>query len=294
MEPDWDKLKKEFKDTGNVVIGSIDCTQQESLCGEHQIKGYPTLKTYKNGQFSEYNGGRDFSSFKRYVESNLDPRPACSLESKEMCSKEDRAVLEASEQLSKADRAAKIKSMEAEIADNKKKAAELEKASKRIAAELELVKLGGNKPEKVEQLLNEPDMRAHCESRTCLFAFLPHILDDGAKGRNEKLKLLNDALKESKKGPTSVGFMWSQGGDQFELEETLGLQFGFPAVIAVNFKKERFGVHKGTLEKDSIKQFLTSLMRGGTSLSPIPANFKVVKADPWDGKDGELPKEEEL
>jgi len=86
--------------------------------------------------------------------------------------------------------------------------------------------------------------------------------------------------------------MWSQGGDQFELEEQLGLQFGFPAVIAVNFGKGRFGVHRGTFSLDQINQFLTSLSRGGVPLSPIPASVKAVKADPWDGKDGVLPEED--
>jgi len=78
------------------------------------------------------------------------------------------------------------------------------------------------------------------------------------------------------------------------MEEALGLQFGFPAVIAVNFGKERFGVHRGTYDVDSVKQFLTSLSRGGTPLAPLPANAKAVKADPWDGKDAAPPVEEEL
>lgn len=89
-----------------------------------------------------------------------------------------------------------------------------------------------------------------------------------------------------------MGFLWSQGGDQFELEEKLGLQFGFPAVIAVNFKKDRFGVHRGTF--DQVSQFLLSLSRGGVPLAPIPAGAKAEKAKPWDGKDEALPEEEEL
>merc|ERR1712039_44768 len=74
-----------------------------------------------------------------------------------------------------------------------------------------------------------------CDGRTCVVAFLPHILDDFAAGRKENLKILDSALQATKKDGKSIGFLWSQGGDQFELEEKLGLQFGFPAVIAVNF-----------------------------------------------------------
>merc|ERR1712176_1271821 len=242
-----------------------------------------SLKVVVDGRTSDYNGGRDFGSLKREVESKLKPRPACSLESKEACTKKDLAILEESEQMSKADRAAKIKEIEEQIASKKKQAAELEKEAKELGPTLEIIKLGGMKPEKVEQLLNDGDMRAHCDGRTCLIAFLPHILDEGAAGRKKQLAMLGKALKASKSGPGNVGFMWSQGGDQFEMEEALGLQFGFPAVIAVNFKKDRFGVHRGTFA--DVKQFLTSLSRGGVPLAPIPKGVKAIKADPWDGKD---------
>merc|ERR1712194_259323 len=146
--------------------------------------------------------------------------------------------------------------------------------------------------EKVEQLLNDADWRAHCEDRTCIVAFLPHIYDDGAKTRTESLKVLDAAMQKSKKDGKNIGFLWSQGGDQFELEEALGLQFGYPAVIAVNFSKDRYGVHRGTFDGQQVAQFLTSLARGGAPLSPLPKNRKAVKADPWDGKDAKPPAEE--
>jgi len=206
-------------------------------------------------------------ALKREVISKLNPRPACSLE---------------------------IKEVEEEIKNSKKEAAELEKKAKKLAENLDLIKAGGQTVEKVEQLLNDADWRAHCEGRTCVVAFLPHILDDFAKGRKEKLKVVDSVFQQSKKDGKNLGFLWSQGGDQFELEEALGLQFGFPAVIAIHFAKSRFGVHRGTFDKDQLSQFLTSLSRGGVPLAPIPANAKAVKADPWDGKDAPPPVEEEL
>lgn len=295
MQPDWDKLKKIFADTPNVMIGQLDCAgNAQSTCGQYGVQGYPTLKTIKDGKVDEYQGGRNFDALKREVEKKLDPRPACSLESKDACSKEDRAILEESEKMSKAERVAKIKAVEQEIKDAKKEAAELEKKAKKLTESLDLIKAGGMTVEKVEQLLNDADWRAHCEGRTCVVAFLPHILDDTAKGRNANLKILDDAMKASKKDGKSIGFLWSQGGDQFELEEKLGLQFGFPAVIAVNFAKNRFGIHRGTFSKDQVSQFLTSLSRGGVPLAPYPTNAQAVKADPWDGKDAPPPAEEDL
>jgi len=295
MQPDWDALGKAFADTPNVVIGQLDCAGNgASSCGEHGVQGYPTLKMWKDGRMSDFNGGRDLNSLKREVEKKLDPRPACSLESKDACKPEDLAILEESEKMSKAERAAKIKEVQKEIEDSKKQAADLEKKAKKLAESLDLIKAGGQTVEKVEQLLNDADWRAHCEGRTCLVAFLPHIYDDGAAGRNEKIKVLDDVMKTTKKDGKSIGFLWSQGGDQFEMEEALGLQFGFPAVIAINFGKGRFGVHRGIYDKDSVSQFLTSLSRGGTPLAPIPASAKASKADVWDGKDAAAPAEEDL
>jgi len=293
--PDFDKLRKAFADTPNVMVAILDCTAgAQQTCGEHQVQGYPSIKTIVDGRKSDYNGGRDFNSMKREIETKCNPRPACSLESKEACSPEARTILEESEKMSKAERSAKIKEVEQEIKDSKKQASELEKKAKKLAESLDIIKAGGVTVEKVEQLLNDGDWKAHCEGRTCVVAFLPHILDDLAKGRNANLATLDAAMKASKKDGKNIGFLWSQGGDQFELEEKLGLQFGFPAVIAVNFGKSKFGIHRGTFSKEQISQFLTSLSRGGTPLAPIPAGVKAVKADPWDGKDAPPPEEEEL
>lgn len=295
MQPDWDKLGKTFADTPNVLIGQLDCTAgAQGTCSQYSVQGYPSLKMIVDGKTSDYNGARSFDGMKREVESKMNPRPACSLESKDACAPEDRAVLEESEKMTKAERVAKIKEVEQEIKDSKKQAADLEKKAKKLTASLDLIKAGGMTVEKVEQLLNDADWKAHCDGRTCVVAFLPHILDDMASGRKANLKILDEAFQASKKDGKSIGFLWSQGGDQFELEEQLGLQFGFPAVIAMNFGKNKFGVHRGTFSKDQISQFLTSLSRGGVPLGPVPAGLKAQKADPWDGKDAPPPVEEEL
>lgn len=250
MQPDYDKLRKLYADTPNVIIVQLDCSgAAQGTCGQHGVQGYPSIKTTVDGKTADYNGGRDYKSMQREVESKLNPRPACSLESKDACSAEARAILEESEKMSKAERVAKIKEVEQEIKDSKKQAVDLEKKAKKLAESLELIKAGGQTVEKVEQLLNDADWKAHCEGRTCVVAFLPHILDDFAKGRNSNFKALDEAMKTSKKDGKNIGFLWSQGGDQFELEEKLGLQFGFPAVIAVNFAKSKYGVHRGTFSK---------------------------------------------
>merc|ERR1712086_368617 len=153
-----------------------------------------------------------------------------------------------------------------------------------------LIRLGGDK---LEQLLSDKDFRAECESRVCVLAFLPHILDSSAAQRNTMLSTLSKVRARAARERVPVGFMWLQGGDQFEIEEKLSLQFGWPAAVAVNVKKERYGIYRGSgFDTSSISQFLGSMMIGRVPLQPLPKGLKFGKSDPWDGKDGELPAEE--
>jgi hypothetical protein len=300
MIPDLERLSADYKKSRSVLIAQVDCTAPggQGVCGKHGVQGYPTLKVFKfksGGSKSgeDYNGARDYAGIKRYVEANL-AGPECSLEDKEGCEPEERKVLEESEKMSVADRRAKIKEMEDQMKQKKEEAKKLEKEVKELTKTLDLVKLGGEKPDRVVQLVNDAEFREHCEHRTCVLGFLPHILDSGAKQRNVELKVLDAVFKKAKADGQPVGFMWLQGGDQFEIEEKMSLQFGFPAVVAVNIKKGRFGVHRGTYDKDALSQFLGSMMIGRVPLTPIPKDLKWSKSDPWDGKDGQAPPEEDL
>ena len=42
-----------------MSIGKIDCTTQKKLCNRFNVKGYPTLKYYRDGTFNDYPLGRD-------------------------------------------------------------------------------------------------------------------------------------------------------------------------------------------------------------------------------------------
>lgn len=286
----------EFKDSPGVVIADVDCTVHQGLCGQHGVQGYPTITVfYAEGNKEPYNGGRDFASLKRFVEQKLDTLPACSLANKDDCLPHEREILEASEKLSKGERGAKVKELEASIKEKKAKAKELEKEAKQLEKDISLWRLGGEKPEKVEQLLSDADFREHCGSRTCVLAFVPHILDDGAAGRKATLDIMEKLFKKNKGDGAPLGFMWLQGGDNFELEEKLQLQFGFPAIVAINLKKDRYGVHRGVFDLEALSQFLQSLRIGKVPLGPLPKNMpKFVKSDPWDGKDAPPPSDDDL
>jgi len=299
MMPDMEKLATEYKNRRSVGIYQVDCTapKGQGVCGKFGVQGYPTLKLFKfksGGSKSgeDYNGARDYNGIKKVIEGMSGPE--CTLEDKEGCEPEERKILEESERMSTADRRAKIKEMEDEMKQKKDEAKKLEKEVKEMTKTLELFKLGGEKPDRVMQLVNDAEFREHCEHRTCVLAFLPHILDAGAKQRNGELKILDGVFKKAKADGQPVGFMWLQGGDQFEVEEKMSLQFGFPAVVAINVKKGRYGIHRGTYDKDALSSFLGSMMIGRVPLVPIPKDLKWSKSDAWDGKDGQAPAEEEL
>ena len=141
----------------------------------------------------------------------------------------------------------------------------------------------------VEQLLSEEQFRTECEKGICGFAILPHIADSGASKRNEYLKHLGNAAKSS---GAPVKFFWMQAGDQFDLEEKLNLNFGYPALLVTHIDKKVYGVHRGNFEPDSLLQFVVSLGTGGLTLSSLPKELpKLKNAKKWDGKDYQ-PKQE--
>ncbi len=54
--------------SGRIAIGKVDCTQEKELCQEFSIRGYPTLKIYRDGDFFDYSGKRDADSMIDFAE----------------------------------------------------------------------------------------------------------------------------------------------------------------------------------------------------------------------------------
>jgi len=124
----------------------------------------------------------------------------------------------------------------------------------------------------------------------CVLAFLPNILDDQSAKRNARLEQMMAARK--KVGRT-FRFMWVSGGENYELEEKLGLGFGYPALVAVSPSKKRFSVMKGKFEAAEIEFFLNGVIRGKESTAEVkPWPMKFVKVPAWDGKDAAPPVED--
>mmetsp|Transcript_32323 Transcript_32323/g.84763 ORF Transcript_32323/g.84763 Transcript_32323/m.84763 type:complete len:143 (-) Transcript_32323:1563-1991(-) len=76
MKPAWDQLGAEYASSSSVVVADVDCTVEQDLCSDYDVKGYPTIKYWKSGESpekgSDYNGGRDFDGLKKFVEDELE------------------------------------------------------------------------------------------------------------------------------------------------------------------------------------------------------------------------------
>ena len=93
------------------------------------------------------------------------------------------------------------------------------------------------------------------------------------------------------------GWVWSEGAAQLNVEEALNVGgFGYPALAVVSSKKMKYSTLTGSFSEDGINEFLRDLSYGKGRTNPIKGAKlpQVVNIDPWDGKDGEMPVEEEI
>lgn len=151
-------------------------------------------------------------------------------------------------------------------------------------------------PPEVVQLTNTDVLKEACDKhQLCIISILPHILDCQSKCRNNYIKILKDLGDKFKKN--MWGWVWAEAGSQLDVEDAFGIGgFGYPAMAALNSRKMKFAILKGPFSFDGINSFLRELQFGKGSTAPLKGAElpKVIATESWDGKDGELPKEEDI
>ena len=164
-------------------------------------------------------------------------------------------------------------------------------ASGIVAYALNKLNKFGYVPE-TRQLISSEILKDECESRVgiCVIVFLPHIADSSAAERNKYL----DIIKESRKanGGKPIFYLWAQGGDHFDFEDKLHLSFGYPAVIAVNYKKKMYSICRSSFSAEHLINFVSNLLNGKEHLSKLPEDIKIKTVEKWDGNDYVPPKED--
>lgn len=71
MKPQFSEAAKRLANDRAGAIGAVDATVHESLAREFNIKGFPTLKYFKNGSIkTDYNGKRTAEDIYKFVKND--------------------------------------------------------------------------------------------------------------------------------------------------------------------------------------------------------------------------------
>ncbi|GIX82821.1 protein disulfide-isomerase A6 homolog [Caerostris darwini] len=151
-------------------------------------------------------------------------------------------------------------------------------------------------PPEIEQVINSAELKKACEDHPlCVVSILPHILDCQSACRNDYIDILKKVGNRFRKN--QWGWVWAEALAQPQLEEALEIGgFGYPAMAVVNARKMKYSVLRGPFSYDGISEFIRAVSVGRGSSSPIKGAKlpEILDTEPWDGKDGQLPVEEEI
>ncbi|KAH8368110.1 hypothetical protein KR084_007024 [Drosophila pseudotakahashii] len=74
LQPLWEQLAEIMNvDEPKVIIAKVDCTKHQTLCGTHQVTGYPTLRLFKQGEEEsvKFKGTRDLPAITDFINQEL-------------------------------------------------------------------------------------------------------------------------------------------------------------------------------------------------------------------------------
>lgn len=72
LAPEYEKASTELVADG-IKLAKVDCTEENDLCAEHNIEGFPTLKVFRSGSAAEYNGNRKADGIVSYMKKQALP-----------------------------------------------------------------------------------------------------------------------------------------------------------------------------------------------------------------------------
>lgn len=72
LAPTWEELASVFKESKDVHIIKVDCTENKDTCKKQGVRGYPTLLLFETGEaIGKYEGARDLKNLMEFVKKNM-------------------------------------------------------------------------------------------------------------------------------------------------------------------------------------------------------------------------------
>lgn len=92
MAEDWSRLEADFEGHEIALVGSVDCTNDDndSICVEFNVEGFPTIAWGDSTSAQQYQGGRDYASLKAFADEFV-TKPVCSIFNLDACTEEEKA-----------------------------------------------------------------------------------------------------------------------------------------------------------------------------------------------------------
>jgi protein disulfide-isomerase A6 len=132
-------------------------------------------------------------------------------------------------------------------------------------------------PKELGQLTSQAIFDDYCiESKgVCIISFLPNIIDSGSEKRKEYIEQIKAIRTKNVSRP--ITFLWAQGGDNFDFEESIGLGFGYPSVIAINHAKKKYSIMRAQFTKENVDKFIGDLLLGKVPVFNLRDNLPKIK-----------------